>query len=122
VDNSVIDQDIYSLHTRIIRYKMMATLKHIGKFIQINNPNGVVISCCKQIKGLVYGSTTLSGKCLQCTSVAVTAHKRYLCIPATLHTILHNTANSLYINRYRDSVYLLVLHIINNMYNRRVWG
>jgi len=122
VDNSVIRYNIYSLYTRVLRYKMMATLKHNGNFIQTNNPNGVVISYCKQIKGLFYGSITLSVKCLQCTSIAVTAHKRYLYITAILYTILHNTANSLYINRYRDGVYLLLFRIINIMYHRRVWG
>ena len=122
MDNSVIDQDIYSLYTRVLRYKMMATLKHNGSFIQNDNPNGVVISYCKQIKGLFYGSITLAGKCLQCISIAVTAHKRYLYITAILYTILHDTANSLYINRYRDAVYLLLWRIINITYNRRVWG
>ena len=84
--------------------------------------NGVVISYCKQIKGWVYGSITLPVKCLQCTSIAVTAHKRYLYITAILYTILHDPANSLYINRYRDAFYLLQCRIINIMYNRRVWG
>ena len=100
----------------------MATLKHNGSFIQNNNPNGVVISYCKQGKGWVYGSITLAGKCLQCISIAVTAHKRYLYITAILYTILHDTANSLYINRYRDAVYLLLWRIINNMYNRMGMG